>query len=114
MTRVRMITRRGRCVGFTASGHTGFAERGHDIVCAAVSALTQTCELGLSDVLGLEPVVARDDERGAYVVRLPRGVRKAQLRRAQLLFRTLYIGLKSIEAAYPDCVRVNANDRRWN
>ena len=96
-------------MGFTASGHTGFAERGHDIVCAAVSALTQTC-----DVLGLEPVVARDDERGAYVVRLPRGVRKAQLRRAQLLFRTLYIGLKSIEAAYPDCVRVNANDRRWN
>ena len=44
-------------MGFTASGHSGFAERGHDIVCAAVSALTQTCELGLSDVLGLEPVV---------------------------------------------------------
>lgn len=114
MTRVRIIMRQGRCVGFTANGHSGYAEHGQDIVCAAVSALTQTCELGLSEVVGVEPVVARDDERGAYAVRLPRDVSRVQLRRAQLLFRTMYIGLKSIEAAYPDCVRVNANDRRWN
>ena len=101
-------------MGFIARGHSGYAEQGRDIVCAAVSALTQTCELGLSEVAGVEPIVARDDERGAYAVRLPRDAGKAQLRRAQLLFRTMYIGLKSIEAAYPDFVRVNANDRRWN
>lgn len=31
----------GECIGFTADGHAGYADAGQDIICAAVSALTQ-------------------------------------------------------------------------
>lgn len=114
MTQIRMICRQGYIIGFAAEGHSGYAESGCDIVCAAVSALTQTCELGLEEVLGINPDVTRDDARGLYMVRLPLNVNQAAIRRAQLLFRTLHTGLKSIESAYPKFVRVNANERRWN
>ena len=32
---------------FNASGHAGYADRGHDIVCAAVSALAQSAALAI-------------------------------------------------------------------
>ena len=36
-----VITHEGSFItGFTATGHTGYAEEGEDIVCAAVSAIT--------------------------------------------------------------------------
>lgn len=34
-------------IGFTTSGHSDYSESGSDIVCSAVSALTQTALLGL-------------------------------------------------------------------
>ena len=63
-----MICRQGSIIGFAAQGHSGYAESGSDIVCAAVSALTQTCELGLEEVLHIVPEVTRDDESGLYMV----------------------------------------------
>ena len=41
----------GALVGFRAQGHSGYAQSGSDIVCAAISALTQTFANGLSNVL---------------------------------------------------------------
>lgn len=38
-----------RYTGFTISGHADYAEEGSDIVCAAVSALSQTALLGLME-----------------------------------------------------------------
>lgn len=41
MITVTFIMRDGEYSGFTAQGHAGYAPTGQDIVCAAVSALTQ-------------------------------------------------------------------------
>ncbi|MBQ9855288.1 MAG: ribosomal-processing cysteine protease Prp, partial [Clostridia bacterium] len=38
---------KGMIWGFEASGHAGYAESGSDIVCAAISALTQATAGGL-------------------------------------------------------------------
>lgn len=38
---------RDRPAGFSARGHTDFAEHGQDIVCAAVSAILQAARLGV-------------------------------------------------------------------
>lgn len=38
----------------SVTGHAGYAPAGQDIVCAAVSALTQTLILGLRQVAGME------------------------------------------------------------
>ncbi len=44
------------------SGHSGYAEEGNDIVCAAVSVLVQTLHIGLSDVLNLTVDSSVDEE----------------------------------------------------
>ena len=42
----------GRFTGFRAGGHSGYAEAGSDIVCAAVSILTCTCVNALKAYAG--------------------------------------------------------------
>lgn len=114
MTRVCFCLERGEILGFSAQGHSGYAESGQDIVCAAISALTQTCELGLREVAGIDVLVKRNDDAGRYEVRLPENVDDASMLKAQVIFSTLLTGLRSIESSYPDFIRVNANERRWN
>ena len=50
MIRISVVRdRRGDIVGWSVSGHSGFAPRGEDIVCAGVSAIVQTTLLGLQN-----------------------------------------------------------------
>ena len=37
MTRIEIYRKKGRVVGYKATGHSGYAEYGEDIVCAALS-----------------------------------------------------------------------------
>ena len=96
----------GAIRAFSAQGHTGYADAGEDIVCAAVSALTQTVANGLSNVL-LAPVAVQVSEKDALLsVELLDGADSRQEWGAQLLFRTLVEGLLSTESAYPGFLRV--------
>ena len=56
MTTITVFYRGERIAGFRAKGHSGYAESGSDIVCAAVSAITQTACLGLMERLEAQPV----------------------------------------------------------
>ena len=47
MTTVVITHEGGFITGFTATGHTGYAEEGEGIVCAAVSAITRAAMMGL-------------------------------------------------------------------
>ena len=63
MTTITVYKRQnGAIAGFEASGHAGAARiRGYDLVCCAVSVLTQTCVNALEAVAGIVPeVVLRD------------------------------------------------------
>ena len=43
MTKVTIFKQQGLYKGFEVSGHSGYADAGEDIVCAAISALTINC-----------------------------------------------------------------------
>lgn len=43
MTVLRIYRKGGLYIGFSCSGHSGYAEEGHDIVCASVSTAVQYC-----------------------------------------------------------------------
>lgn len=94
-------------VGFTAHGHAGFAQRGSDIVCAAVSALTTVTVLGLQARLELNPAVHVDEEEGYLRCMLDRSeVPPSVWTRAQDLLETLALGLKEIAREHARHVRV--------
>ena len=49
MTTVTFYTEGSRITGFDASGHSGYAEEGGDIVCAAVTSTVRLIECVLND-----------------------------------------------------------------
>lgn len=63
MTKVVFFRREGRLIGFEAKGHSGFAEEGSDIVCAAVSAVTQTLAIQAENVLEMKEAVFVDENK---------------------------------------------------
>lgn len=95
----------GRLRGFTASGHSGYAKKGSDIVCAAVSAVTQGAVVGLEEVLGLVPTVDVDDNAGFLKVALD-GEARAKEREAQAILETAARTLEQLAEQYPRHLRV--------
>lgn len=102
----------GALTGYRAEGHTGYAEAGSDIVCAAVSALTQTTLNGLKNVLKVPVMFEIDDEAAILEARLSPQASEEQVQAAQLLLQTLLEGLRAIERSYPRNVRIFFEERR--
>lgn len=97
--------------GYVIQGHSGMAESGHDVVCAAVSVLTQTAILGLDAYLLQKPDWKIDDN-GYLECWLPDDLPDEQRRSAQIIIHTMELGLKSIEKEYRKFLKVSK--RRWN
>ena len=109
MVTVTMLLKGGRTVGFTSAGHANHGEAGEDIVCSAISALTQTCCLGLIQVVGLiegkDLMCSIDDEEGIHCS-LAGDTRGERLDRAELLFLTMEAGLCSIQESYRKSIKI--------
>jgi uncharacterized protein YsxB (DUF464 family) len=102
----------GALIGYSAIGHSGYAEAGADIVCAAISALTQTMLNGLKNVLKA-PVMFDQDDDGAFIeAKLTPEATEEQVQQAQLLLVTLLEGLQAIQREYPRNLRIIFKERR--
>ena len=73
MTTVTFLTEETRIVGFDARGHSGYAEAGEDIVCAAVTSAVRLVEATVNDVMGLCAAVKVNEQDAAISLRLPGG-----------------------------------------
>ena len=97
MTRVTLFHEAdGSLSGFECKGHSGFAEAGSDIVCAAVSALSITCANSLEAVAGIAPAVSQKD--GFLTVRVSPD---QQCHDAQVILKVFEQGISDIAASYP-------------
>jgi len=93
--------------GYTAcriTGHSGQAEAGRDIVCAAVSILGCTCVNALESVCGIIPEITQNDD-GVLEFRLPE-LEPEDNAKAQILMGALKQGLSDLTEAYPQHVRI--------
>ena len=112
MTTVTVFRRPdGTLSGFDCRGHSGYADAGEDIVCAAVSALTQGTLNGLLNVLQA-PVDYRIDEKDGILTASLGEVPEGKRAGAQLLLQTLASALQMIEADYARFLRVIFKERR--
>jgi uncharacterized protein YsxB (DUF464 family) len=104
MTRVRLLYLNDGLTpcGYTVTGHTGYAEEGHDIVCAAVSFLSITCANALETVAGIRPDIAQQE--GRLEVRIQAKDLNAK---AGTILSVLIQGMSDLTAAYPSNVEFN-------
>ena len=80
MTRCVLYTAEGgQVTGFLCAGHAAYADEGQDIVCAAVSALTETCVNALERVAKAEHVTK--EELDAWAIESHKRAARAQERR---------------------------------
>ena len=107
MTTVTVFRRHdGAITGFRAEGHASRARRGKDIVCSAVSALTQTAVNAMETVAGVPTEPVLDEKSGLLEVVLPVTLTGKQASDCQVILRTVVQGLTDIAQSYPGQVRV--------
>lgn len=97
--------------GFTVCGHAGYDQRGDDIVCAAVSALTQTAILGLNEYLAGKLKWEIDGD-GMLECWLADDLVPEEQEKAQVILHTMELGLCNIRQSYDEFLAVCK--RRWN
>ena len=93
--------------GLTAcriTGHSGQAEAGRDIVCAAVSILGCTCVNAMESVCGIIPLVTENEE-GLLAFQLSE-ITPEENAKAQILMGALKQGLTDLADAYPRNVKL--------
>ena len=112
MTTITVYTlESGVICGYEAGGHAGGKRiRGYDLVCCAVSALTQTGVNALCAVAGVEPDVQVKD--GYLRCILPEDLADKQIADAQIILRTIMTGLTDIQKIYPNLIRIQQKEWR--
>ena len=98
--------------GCRLEGHSGWADQGHDIVCAAASILGCTCVNALETVCRVIPLITEENaEKGILAFELP-GMTEEENAKAQILMKALRQGLKDLSAEYPRNVTLSIKERR--
>ena len=100
MTKIKFFKVQDGYNGFECSGHTGYASLGRDILCAAISSVTQACVIGITKVLNINAKVKRDDNSGYLKIELPKNINKDNFNKSQVLFDTLYISILDLMEGY--------------
>ena len=103
MVRVTVLRERGTPVGFKLTGHADQGVEGEDIVCAGISAITETALLGITDVLKLDAAWTRQE--GHLRCELSRETAGEDLMKAAIVFNTMIAGLESLRQAYPKSLK---------
>ena len=104
MTRCEFFREGDRIAGFSVSGHSGYAEAGSDIVCAAVSAVVTMAEATINDVCGAKAKVRVKDEQARISLTLPASCDEEES--VQAVLTGMMLTLCSLRDDYPDYIEV--------
>ncbi|MGM9604469.1 MAG: ribosomal-processing cysteine protease Prp [Faecousia sp.] len=102
MTRCEFFTDNDRITGFSVSGHSGYAEAGADIVCAAISAVVTMAEATINDVCGAKAKARAKDDR--VTLTLPASCDEEES--VQAVLAGMMLTLCSLRDDYPDYIEV--------
>lgn len=92
---------------YTIKGHAEYDEHGKDIICAAISVLSQTALLSLVEVCGLKEESIKysiDEKTGFLDVNLPKNIEISILEKTQIVLNSLVVGINSVIESYPEYV----------
>ena len=104
MTRCEFFVENDRINGFSVSGHSGYAEAGSDIVCAAISAVVTMAEATINEVCGAKAKVRVKDEQARVTLTLPTSCDEEES--VQAVLAGMMLTLISLRDDYPDFIEV--------
>ena len=104
MTRCEFFVENDRITGFSVSGHSGYAEAGSDIVCAAISAVVTMAEATINEVCGAKAKVRVKDDQARITLMLPASCDEEDT--VQAVLAGMMVTLLSLQEDYPDFIEV--------
>ncbi len=104
MTKCEFFREGERITGFSVSGHSGYAEAGSDIVCAAISAVVAMAEATINDVCGGKAKVRVKEEDARISLTLPATCEEEES--IQAVLAGLMVYLCTLRDEYPDYIEV--------
>ena len=104
MTRCEFFRENERITGFSVSGHSGYAEAGQDIVCAAISAVVTMAEATINDVCGAKAKVRVKEADARITLTLPTSCDEEES--VQAVLAGMMITLISLAEEYPENIEV--------
>ena len=93
-------------VRIECDGHTGYANRGEDIVCAAVSALLQGAALGVRKVAGVKAEYHVNEEKGSLFLALPKNLGEREQHDCNVILKTLLVSVSDLQKGYSEYIEV--------
>lgn len=96
--------------GFEMQGHADFADRGEDIICAAISAISQTAMIALFDREGLALSGESHIDEGYLRAIISEKAGDIQKRDANIVLNAMRLGLVSLQQTYGEYIKIE--DRR--
>ena len=104
MTRCEFFVENDRITGFSVSGHSGYAEAGSDIVCAAITAVVTMAEATINEVCGAKAKVRVKDDQARITLMLPASCDEEDT--VQAVLSGMMLTLISMRDDYPDYIEV--------
>lgn len=104
MTRCEFFREDERITGFSVSGHSGYAEAGQDIICAAISAVVAMTEATVNDVCGAKAKVRVKEADARVTLTLPASCDEEDT--VQAVLAGLLVYLIDLRDQYPDYIEV--------
>ena len=108
MIRIRFFRdKEGFIWKFDIRGHSGYAEKGKDIICAGVSALGYTAVGALAELTGINNYAEKE---GYMECRIPGDVKDELKPLIRVILETIFIGFKQIENSYKEYVVIEEQE----
>ena len=104
MTKCEFYSEGERITGFSVSGHSGYAEAGADIVCAAISAAVSLAEATINDVCGAKAKVRVKEDDARITLTLPAVCEEEDT--VQAVLAGLMVYLIDLRDQYSDYIEV--------
>ena len=105
MTHVEIVRKDGHIVSLISEDHTGYAEEGEDIVCAALSSVIQTAVMGLLKVAAIDCRYVIEEVNGRLELELPELDLKDR-HNADMILDTMLCGIADLYEGYSDYIEL--------
>ena len=110
MTKITFHSAKSRLDGFVVEGHSGYAEEGSDIVCAAISAAVGLTECTINEVMGLGAAVKAKEKSARISLKLPAALNDPSDDLCQTVMTGLLVYLQAMAEEYPENLTVLLDD----
>lgn len=105
MINILVLKDKQHIITIEATGHSGYAEQGSDIVCSSVSTLLQSLINGLIEVVGVKPNYIVDEDIPHLSVSV-KNIDKDKMREVQILMKSTYLSLVDISNSYAKFIKI--------